>query len=101
MSQHPSILNAVAGLTETPESAYASRSQSGPVTSDGLGRTGDLDTPAPAPGAVRVFSPWRALLPSGATYSQALAIWRHRLDTRRAANLARIAAVHAACSAAR
>jgi hypothetical protein len=101
MSQHPSILNSIAALTESPDSAYASRSHPGPVIGDSLGRTGLLDkAPAPAPGAVRTFSPWRARLPLGATYAQALAIWRHRLDTRRASNLDRVAAVHAASPAA-
>jgi hypothetical protein len=54
MSQDPSILISVAGLTETPESAYASRSHTGQVTSDGLGPSGSPDNSVEGTGAVRM-----------------------------------------------
>jgi hypothetical protein len=62
----------------------------------GPGRTRDLDNPAPAAGAVRMPGVWPARTPVGDAYARALVIWHHRLDRRSAANLARIAAVHAA-----
>jgi hypothetical protein len=101
MSQDPSILIPVAGPLDPARDDVSIRPTPSKATSEGLGRTGVLDKPAPAPGASRVSSPWRALLPVGAAYAQALAIWRHRLDGRRESNLARIEAIHAASSGTR
>jgi hypothetical protein len=52
MSQDPSILNAIAARKGSDTAA--SYCLSDPVVGDGLGRTGDLDNPAPAPGPIRM-----------------------------------------------